>query len=1034
MSIEEFLGKLEGVHEDGHGGWMACCPAHGDVNPSLHINLGQDGRILLKCFSGCTAEEICHAVGLELKDIMPDNGREPKRGRKAKAKPVKASPRPSSEAAKKEKDYGRHVCYYEYHNETGAIAYRVDRRIKKDGTKAFYQQHPDENSKYGWTWGVASQGIQVLPFRLPELLAAAKDGKTVVIAEGEKDVLNIVNRLHLAATCNSGGAGKWQASFASYLQGVPRVLIVADNDPEFKIVKGKKKPHWRGQRHAVDVEQKLLSGGFQGKIVKITMPDVVIGGCGEAIPCKDFTEWCDAMDLAGQTVDRSAFRNIVVNYGEWPSEWNFTVADLVDLTRSQKSERKSASPSAAMPGEAEDEGDDDEKSAALRSDGRGEIGEAGRYGRPCPRSPFKERGYVEVDFQMNAREIARFAVGKGGIEFQGWKRNDKTGEYKLDEEYDEIKCPASRMVAMALGCFHGFDEHFKIANPQRTELISSLMLAWLRARGQFFADVDNPQYETSMYFDSVDGILYYINSAEFKSFLATESCVSRESKVFDVMLALIEDFTMAKETPRVRPSKQWDRKGDNIYLSNGDSRMYKVGANKIEDVANGTDGVVFLRGLTLEPWKLKDGDGLDPFKHSMVFKYANFENQSDIMNMKLYTLGLFANHKNKPILFVNGPRGSGKTLILQAIKWLVGMRTDSKLDDSVNKIEHEDKGSADFWIIIDKGRFEIFDNFDYKVKWADNDLQVASTNGTKKTRELYKTAVLVVMHANAYIALSSNNAVFASEGGGLPDRMIKVGTRGRPLVSKDPDTLLDEIVKYRDDYMTWLARVLSRALADNQPVDQTINERHPAYADFAVRCGRAFGDEHAAIFALSRAEIEKAVVPIMNDPVAKEIVAVLADQTPLASLSFTAGDMAEMIVRRLGDDNIDEKSKAIYGSRRIGNVLNKRLVEDFHSIFNWASRTLEGRTRYDFNGLTPRGEVVWKSIAGALSGGSVDSDAGNPETLIGGARGASDSSALTPQTHPNPPHARAQLHPSPSLGVENKGVSLESEELDDFSF
>ena len=64
---------------------------------------------------------------------------------------------------------------------------------------------------------------------------------------------------------------------------------------------------------------------------------------------------------------------------------------------------------------------------------------------------------------------------------------------------------------------------------------------------------------------------------------------------------------MKDVTPRVRPSKEWDRVGDAIYVSNGDSRMYKVTANKVEDVANGTDGVVFLRGATLMPFKLREG-------------------------------------------------------------------------------------------------------------------------------------------------------------------------------------------------------------------------------------------------------------------------------------------------------------------------------------------------------------------------------------------------------------------------------------------
>lgn len=39
MSIEDFLGKLNGVTSDGKGGWMACCPAH-DVERMAGITKG----------------------------------------------------------------------------------------------------------------------------------------------------------------------------------------------------------------------------------------------------------------------------------------------------------------------------------------------------------------------------------------------------------------------------------------------------------------------------------------------------------------------------------------------------------------------------------------------------------------------------------------------------------------------------------------------------------------------------------------------------------------------------------------------------------------------------------------------------------------------------------------------------------------------------------------------------------------------------------------------------------------------------------
>ena len=43
-------------------GWSARCPAHDDRNPSLHILDGEDGRLLLWCFAGCSWEALRDAL------------------------------------------------------------------------------------------------------------------------------------------------------------------------------------------------------------------------------------------------------------------------------------------------------------------------------------------------------------------------------------------------------------------------------------------------------------------------------------------------------------------------------------------------------------------------------------------------------------------------------------------------------------------------------------------------------------------------------------------------------------------------------------------------------------------------------------------------------------------------------------------------------------------------------------------------------------------------------------------------------------
>lgn len=70
MSVDTLLQHLKKVTgRNGH--WTACCPAHEDRSPSLAIREVEDGRILLKCFGGCSVQEIVSSIGMNLSDLFP---------------------------------------------------------------------------------------------------------------------------------------------------------------------------------------------------------------------------------------------------------------------------------------------------------------------------------------------------------------------------------------------------------------------------------------------------------------------------------------------------------------------------------------------------------------------------------------------------------------------------------------------------------------------------------------------------------------------------------------------------------------------------------------------------------------------------------------------------------------------------------------------------------------------------------------------------------------------------------------------------
>jgi hypothetical protein len=52
------------------GGWLACCPAHHDVNPSLSIADGDNGRPVFHCFAGCAWQAVLD--NLIARGLMPN--------------------------------------------------------------------------------------------------------------------------------------------------------------------------------------------------------------------------------------------------------------------------------------------------------------------------------------------------------------------------------------------------------------------------------------------------------------------------------------------------------------------------------------------------------------------------------------------------------------------------------------------------------------------------------------------------------------------------------------------------------------------------------------------------------------------------------------------------------------------------------------------------------------------------------------------------------------------------------------------------
>lgn len=218
MTIDEFLERLEGV-KPGGGGYVALCPGHEDTDPSLGVREGENGTILISCYTGCRNEDIVKAMGLTLGDLFP-----------GRAVGMRVEPE----------------AVYQYTDESGTVLFEACRFPEKK----FKQRHVDPDT--GETV-YTLEGVRRVLYQLPIVLQGIANNQTIWLCEGEKDVHSLLSR-GVIATCNPMGAGKWRPEYTESLAGAS-VIIVQDKDEA-------------GRHHSERVREKLREVAIFATIVE----------------------------------------------------------------------------------------------------------------------------------------------------------------------------------------------------------------------------------------------------------------------------------------------------------------------------------------------------------------------------------------------------------------------------------------------------------------------------------------------------------------------------------------------------------------------------------------------------------------------------------------------------------------------------------------------------------------------------------------------------------------------------------------------
>lgn len=380
--------------------------------------------------------------------------------------------------------------------------------------------------------------------------------------------------------------------------------------------------------------------------------------------------------------------------------------------------------------------------------------------------------------------------------------------------------------------------------------------------GRFYFHAERRDFDSALFFNRTTKRLERVRSDAFLGWLSAWLGVNRADGLFRYVQSEVETAALAgPHTTPIMPETFWASRPGVVYLSNGDGALVRVDARGCTPADNGADGILFAAGRTLAPWRLiEPRDALATCK---VFADARCTAAHGQNLLRLWMYSLPTTPRSKPPLCLAGDVGSGKTRLAKGIAEFYG------LPFVAAKVEEAAEG--DFWPTLDGGGLFTLDNADTRCRWLADALAAAATDGCAQRRKLYTNAETVTLRARAWVAVTTANPTFANDAG-LADRLLVVRMARRDAETSDAQ-LSDEVAEHRDAGLAHICQTLAQALADTAPTPPGLNRRHPDFAAFAVRIGRALNGEAESVAALRAAEADKSSFCLENDSVGSALAA-----------------------------------------------------------------------------------------------------------------------------------------------------------------
>ena len=248
------------------GRYMVRCPAadHDDNHPSCSLNPANDTWYCFGCGKKGGKLSLIIAAGNAKTNAEAMDWLKRFSGR-AMGRILSFPDQPAMKVAQvrgplEELTNERLVGEYSYNDEAGQLVRQV---LRYEGTpaavggrdKRFEMRAPDKNGR----WKHQLSGVRRVPYRLPEIIAAAQAKRSIILVEGEKHA-DALAHIGLHTTTVAGGtAQEWDFAWNRFIEDSPIIFVLGDAD--------------KTGRKAMDVRAKALSRPGRDVILVDLFPD-----------------------------------------------------------------------------------------------------------------------------------------------------------------------------------------------------------------------------------------------------------------------------------------------------------------------------------------------------------------------------------------------------------------------------------------------------------------------------------------------------------------------------------------------------------------------------------------------------------------------------------------------------------------------------------------------------------------------------------------------------------------------------------------